>query len=53
MFSVVPNKTLSLPKSKQTIKNPNTDLNEQIFTSKFPKVEVEWGFSSSAQDFGV
>lgn len=53
MFSVVPNKTLSLPKSKQTIKNPNTDLNEQIFTSKFPKVEVEWGLSSSAQDFGV
>lgn len=40
----VPNKTLSLPKSKQTIKNATTDLGKKILTSKFPKMAVEWGF---------
>lgn len=49
----VPNKTVSLPKSKQTIKNATTDLGEQMLTSQFPKMEVERGFFSSAQDFGV
>lgn len=40
-------------KSKQKIKNVSIDLDKQIFTSKFPEVEVKWGLSSSAQDFGV